>query len=297
MKNQETGRSSAGAIALVRGVLRALWDEILSDHARLVAAGLAYYAVFGLLPALAGAAAIWGQFGGFATLQHSIQTGGGEVVPAETMRLLKQFMTSVPEGLGGGLTLLLNVGVVILTCYQAAGGLLTALNIVYDLTETRSYLRRAIVTLAIGLSGLILVFIALALLALAPWLAARQQQSAASALVWLRWPGLGLIFFLALIGLFRFGPNRDRAPWRTIVTGAGIAMLLWLAASVGVSIYVDHITSFGRLYGSVGAFAVVLLWFYALSLAILTGGEIDALLASGEPRRSRRMLKSDRSPR
>ncbi|MFL5253861.1 MAG: YhjD/YihY/BrkB family envelope integrity protein [Rhodopila sp.] len=62
---------------------------------------------------------------------------------------------------------------------------------------------------------------------------------------------------LALV--FRFGPSRDHARWKTVMLGAAVAMALWMAASVGVSIYVNHLTSYGKFYGSLGTVAVVLL--------------------------------------
>ncbi len=53
-------------------LLRTLWQEIFSDHATMVAAGLAYYAIFGLLPALAAAAAIGSQFGNMGALKQGL---------------------------------------------------------------------------------------------------------------------------------------------------------------------------------------------------------------------------------
>ncbi len=125
-------------------VLRALYAETFSDHVLMVGAGLAFYAVFGLLPALAAAAALWGQVGDFASLNQSFQAGKG-VLPDQASGLLRQFITDVPEGFGGGIGLLINLGLVVVTSYRAAGGLLTALNIVYDVTETRTRIRRACV--------------------------------------------------------------------------------------------------------------------------------------------------------
>ena len=82
-------------------VLRTLRGELLSDHVQMVAAAMTFYAVFGLLPGLAAAAALWSQFGNIEVLRQSVQTGS-DLVPKGTMGVLSQFISSVPEGFGGG---------------------------------------------------------------------------------------------------------------------------------------------------------------------------------------------------
>jgi uncharacterized BrkB/YihY/UPF0761 family membrane protein len=78
-------------------LLRTLWQEIFSDHAAMMAAGLAYYAIFGLLPALEAAAAMWGPFGDMDALEQGLQHSGS-MLPVATVQLLDEFLTSVPKG-------------------------------------------------------------------------------------------------------------------------------------------------------------------------------------------------------
>ena len=273
-------------------VLQALHKETLSDHVLMVAAGLAFYAAFGLLPALAAAAALWGQVGGFDALKRLMESGNG-LLPQGSVQVLQQFVTSVPEQFGDGVGLLVNLAIVVWTSYRAASGLLTALNIVYDVTEKRGRLRRAAVALAVGACGIALLFAALAMTALPLLLAHRFQPQLVAGLRWLRWPALAVVFALSLSLLFRYAPSRDRPRWRWVGRGALAAALLWIAASAGVSFYVAHVASFGRLYGSLGSIAVVLLWFYASALAILAGAEIDAILAARAQGQPPAQLKSD----
>ena len=271
--NQQNSRS------VLPDILRTLREEIPSDHVTMVAAGLAFHAVFGLLPALAAAAALWGQISDLGVLKNSADSGN-ILLPDGSVQLLKQFVDSVPAGLSGGLGLLLNLGIIIYTSQRAASGLLTALNIAYDVTERRGRVRRALVALAIGVCGIALLFIALAVMALPPLFGPQLQSQVVAQLLWLRWPALILVFVLGLGVLFRFAPSRDRICWRCVAWGAAVATVLWIAASLGVSFYVAHAASFGRLYGSLGSVAIVLLWFYASALSILAGAEIDAVLAA-----------------
>ena len=271
---------------------RALWNEILSDHVMMTAAGLGFYAVFGLLPALAAAAAIWGQVAGFGSLSQSIGSGN-DVLPHDLVNVLRQFVTSVPEGFGGGLGLALNLALVVVTSYRAAGGLLTALNIVYDVQESRGRVRRGVAALLVGVCGIVSLFATLALMALPLLLAPYVGNAAAIWLVWLRWPALALTSILGLSLIFRYAPSRGVARWRWIVAAAATATALWVAASLGVSLYAAHIASLGRFYGSLASVAVVLLWFYASAVAILAGAEIDGVLSARAEHRPMSRLKSD----
>ena len=271
-------------------VLRAIIREILSDHVLMVAAGLTFYAVLGLLPGLAVAAAIWGQFGDLGLLRQSVESGG-QLFPAGARHTLEQFVTSIPEGFGGGLGLVLNIVLAVTTCYRAASGLLTALNIVYDVAETRGWLRRACVALVIGIGGILLLFAALVLVTV-PALLAQRNLPAGHALLWLRWPALALAFTGGLALLFRYAVSRDPDQWWSVLFGAVLAALLWLGASFGVTVYARFAGSFGRLYGSFGAIVVVLLWFYASALSVLAGAEVDATLAERAGGRQRGGLRS-----
>ena len=259
-------------------LLRTLWQEIFSDHAMMVAAGLAYYAIFGLLPALAAAAALWGQVGDMGALKQGLQHSGS-MLPAATVQLLDEFLTSVPRGFGGGIALLVNLVFVLWVAFRAAGGLLTALNIVYDQEETRSRTRRATVALTVGIAGIAMLFVVIGLLALAPLLASWLQMETALRLLWLRWPVMIAIFASGLALLFRYAPNRTPSHLLPLCWGTAVATLLCLSASAGISLYVAHLANFGRLYGSLGSIAVVLLWLYANALALLVGAEVDNVLS------------------
>ncbi len=276
---QEASRRSAPPATAAAEVLRALWREIFNDHTLLVAAGLAYYAIFGLLPALAAAAAVWGRFGDLDALKAQLQAGDA-MLPAATMKMLAEFVTSVPKGFGGGLVLAANLLLVVWTAYRAAGGLLVALNIIYDVAEARGRVRRAVVALAIGLGGISFLFVALVVMAVSPLLVSWLPSSALPPVLWLRWPVMAAAFAVGLYLLFRYAPNRPPDVAIPACWGALVAALLWILASAGVSLYVAHIASFGKLYGSLGSFAVILLWLYVSALAVLTGAETDAVLAS-----------------
>jgi len=246
--------------------------------------------VFGLLPTLAGAAALWAQIGDVGILQQSAQSSSDSgVIPPEAAAVVKQFLSGVPEQLTGGIGLTLNLLLVLFTACRAARTLMTALNITYDIEEQRGLVARLTVAVVIGASGIAFLFAALSVLALPPLLA--RTPILETWMLWARWPVMALGFGLGLATLFRYGPRRPDASWRHVGWGAAAATLIWIVASVGVSFYVRHVSNFGKLYGSLGGFAVILLWFWTGSVSVLIGAEIDDVLSPRSRERGRDPLK------
>ena len=81
---------------------------------------------------------------------------------------------------------------------------------------------------------------------------------------------------VVLAAIYRYAPDRANPKWQWVSTGAAIAKVLWIAASVGFSIYVSKFGNYDQTYGSLGAVIILLFWFYITSYVILAGGELNA---------------------
>jgi membrane protein len=91
-----------------------------------------------------------------------------------------------------------------------------------------------------------------------------------------RWPILAGLVVFALAAIYRYAPDRADPKWRWVTLGSFIATVLWIAASVGFSIYVSKFGNYDETYGSLGAVIILLFWFYITSYVILAGGELNA---------------------
>jgi len=92
----------------------------------------------------------------------------------------------------------------------------------------------------------------------------------------IRWPILAGIFILALAIVYRYAPDRTEPKWQWISWGAAAATALWLAGSIGFTIYVSKVGSYDKTYGSLGAVIILLLWFYLTAYVILAGAGLNA---------------------
>jgi hypothetical protein len=59
--------------------------------------------------------------------------------------------------------------------------------------------------------------------------------------------------------------------------------MLWIGASLGFKYYVANLGSYTETYGAIGAFMVLMLWFYLSGLAILIGAEMNAEIEHASP--------------
>jgi membrane protein len=92
----------------------------------------------------------------------------------------------------------------------------------------------------------------------------------------LRWP---LLFAVAVVGLallYRYGPSRDEPRWQWVSWGAVLATTLWIAGSIGFSLYVKYFGSYNETYGTLGAVIVLLMWLWLSAFIVLLGAQLNA---------------------
>jgi membrane protein len=92
---------------------------------------------------------------------------------------------------------------------------------------------------------------------------------------WLRWPVLALLLMLVAAVVYYVAPNVDQ-PFVLITPGAVLAVIVWVIASVGFSLYVSNFSTYSATYGSLGGMVVLLLYFYISSAVLLLGAEVNA---------------------
>ena len=254
-------------------VARNVWREAVTDRTFLAAGGLAFFTMFALLPAIAAAAAVYGMLIPAETLERQIQSLR-DVLPEHVGGMLREFMTAIPSGLGFGIALAFHLLIILWTVQRSASGIITALNIVHDIEEKRGRLRREGAALAIAAGSLLFLFLALFLIAALPLIAPAIDETLAGTLTVARWPLLAALFLLYLTAVYRIAPaRRTRFSWISI--GAGVALLLWLAASALFSLYVSTIGGFDPYYGSATGAVVLMSWLFISSWVVMVGAEVN----------------------
>jgi membrane protein len=256
-------------------------EDLMCNRTFAISAGLAYYFFLSLFPLMIFMAAVLA-YVPIPDLFDQIMGLMTRFVPSQAMQMVQPIIKSVLRPPGTGF---LSFGI-IGTLWVASSGfasLIDALNIAYDVPETRAYWKTR--SLAVALTLLIgsLVVIGLGVTLLGPNFAVRLSHHVhLSAMFVHLWPSLrwAIIFgsvVLAVELLYYLGPNVKQKFLFTL-PGAVIGVVAWIIISLGFGIYVRHFANYNATYGTLGGVIALMFWFYLSSIAILVGGEINAEL-------------------
>ena len=262
-------------------VLKRVFAEIGNDHVLLVAAGVTFYAILALFPALAALVSVYGLFADPATIADHVAALEG-VLPGGAVELIGDQLASLTAGSDAGHGLTFVIGL-LASLWSANGGMKSifeALNIAYEETETRGFVRLTLVSLAFTLGGLLFVIVAIGGVVAIP---ALIESLALGSLIetllnWLRWPVMLAVIVGFIAILYRYGPSRAPARWRWITWGSVTAGVLWLVLSVLFSWYVANFGSYNATYGSLGAAIGFMTWIWLSTVVIIAGAELNSEL-------------------
>ncbi|WP_395457435.1 YihY/virulence factor BrkB family protein (plasmid) [Azospirillum melinis] len=263
-----------------KDILLRVWDEQSKDNVSMLAAGVAYYALLAIFPAIAALVSIYGLVADPATIESQLNQLGS-LLPPEALSIVsdqaRKVATAPSQGLGFGLIFGL-----MLTLWSASRGtnsMVSALNIAYGEKETRGFLMLAALSMGLTVAGLLFVILAMAMIIAVP-AAINIIGLQDTPIGWIaslaRWPILAVTIMLALAVFYRYAPDRREPKWRWVSWGSAMATVVWLLGSLGFSIYVSNFGSYNETYGSVGAVVVLLLWFNLTSYVVLLGAELNA---------------------
>lgn len=243
----------------------------------LIAAGVAFFALLAIFPGLAALIAIFGFFADPLVIQDQLALLSDLMPPAALTLLTNQVTRLIWAGDGTlGLASAASILVALFLARRGVDALLKGLNTVYG-GQQRSGLAHAgavaVITLGMILAGVVAL---LAVLVLPVVLAFVPLGGVTGWIVLLaRWAiALGMIA-LWLWVFYRIGPNR---PTRRLWPGLLTALVIWIAASAGFSLYIGNFGSYNEVYGSIGAVIALLMWFYLSAYVVLLGGVVNALL-------------------
>ena len=262
------------------GIVLRTFFRALSDNVGLLSAGIAFYAFLSVFPAVAAGLMIWGLFTDITSL--GAQLAAIREVAPDAFGLVADQMVVIATQDDGGLTFGLIVSGV-LALWSASGGvaaLMQAMNIAYHEKEKRHVVKLYALTLGFTIAGILFVGLSIAAIAaVPPILDALYLGAFLEAVVGLmRWLIVIALFMAACAVIYRIAPSRAKARWRWIIPGAIAAGVVWLFASIAFSTYLENFNAYNATFGSLGAVAALLMWFWISSYAICLGAELNAQL-------------------
>lgn len=264
------------------GVAKQAWKEAGEENLGLIASGVAFYAFLAFVPLLTAVVLSYGLVsspeqvaGHIAALSQMMPQQAAEIIGGQLQNMVETADTTA------GLGLLLAIAIALYGAMRGANAIVTALNIVFDVEESRGFLKQTAVALAITF-GLVLVFIfaslAISMMGLVEELLPDLGGLLHSALQIGFWIAAAAGVSAVIATIYRYAPNRPEAKWRWLSPGSITATVVWVAATLGFGFYVRNFGSYNETYGSLGAIIVFLTWLYLSAYILLLGAELNQVL-------------------
>jgi membrane protein len=257
---------------------KSLLGELKKDRATGLAAQQAYYYMLALFPLLILLIAIVPYLN--IDPQKAINVVN-KLLPSQSAELLRDNVVKLVSERNGGLLTFGIIG----TIWSASSGMnafIKAMNIAFDVEETRSFIKARLVSIMLTL-GLILAFVVALLLPVFGKVIMDTIQSFIHipepfdiVFTIVRWVVAIVVMAAVLAGLYRVAPNKHY-PFKHVIPGAIFATVVWQLISLGFSFYVSNFGNYSATYGSIGGVIVLMLWLFLTGLALVLGGEINAL--------------------
>jgi membrane protein len=264
-----------------KDVLMRTKEETKADNVGLLAAGVAFYLLLAIVPALVALVSLYGLLADPQDVAEQI-SDALSAAPTEVRDLVQSQLEGITEGSSRGVGIGVVVGTVV-ALWSASSGMLhlmKAINLAYDEQETRGFLRLRAISLALTLGAIAFMVFAVGLVALLPAVLGGSDLGTAARVVLniLRWPVLAGGLLVGLAVLYRYGPDRDAPRWSWASAGAIVATVLWIAASAAFSLYTANFAKYNETYGSLGAVVVMMLWLFLTAFVVMVGAELNAEL-------------------
>jgi membrane protein len=254
-----------------KDILLRTWQQIGTDRLLAVAAGVVFYGLLALFPAITALVSSYGLFADAASIGGHLAFAAA-LLPAGAFDIVQEQIARIVQAGGGELGLGFVFGLLLALWSANAGmkAMIDALNVIYDEDEKRSFVTLNLLSLTLTIAVLAVMLAAIGMVVVFPL--ALNFIGLASVTEWaatlLRWPLLFMLLTLVLAVLYRFGPSRRQARWQWLSPGAVLATLL--------SLYLSKFADYNATYGSLGAGIGLMMWLWLTSVLVLFGAELNS---------------------
>ncbi len=254
--------------------------DFVKDDLSVYAAALAFQLFFSLFPFLLFMVALIGVLD-LQPFLDWLRQQAALVMPQEAMELIDAVIVQLQTQKIG----LFSVGILVAlwTASAAVRLIMEATNKAYGVAEGRPIWKRFPLSLIYTVAAAATLLLAAGFMVVGPqWMSWLAQQFGIEYLVvllwaWLRWPIVVLLLMSTVAVAYYVAPDVEQE-FRFITPGSVLAVLVWIAASVGFGYYAQNFATYDAMYGSIGAIIIFLLYLYISAAVLLFGAELNAVI-------------------
>ena len=268
-------------------ILKKTLREFSKDQCPDLAAALTYYAVLSLFPAILALVSLIGLFGDPQKTTDALLKIVSGFVPAETVDTVGGVVEDLANAPAAGFTLVIGLATALWSASGYVGAFGRAMNRVYEVDEGRAFVKLRGTMLAVTLLAVVIVAILAGMLVLSGPVAEAVGGliglSGVFLTIWdiAKWPVMVALIIAIIAVLYYATPNVKQPKFKWMSMGSGIALFVFLLASLGFGFYVGNFGNYNKTYGALGGVIVMLLWLWILNMSLLFGAEFDAEMERG----------------
>jgi membrane protein len=260
--------------------------ETKRDNLTDLAAGLTYYALLSIFPMLLAVLSILGLFGDSAT--RPLIDNLRELAPGSARDTVITAVENLQRSQGAaGVLFVVSVAGALWSASRYVAAFMRASNVIYEVDEGRPIWKKLPVRL--GLTVVLAIALVAATLAVVVTGDLASQvgdllglgDTAVTVWSWAKWPVAIVLVALLLALLYWAAPNVRHPGFRWLTPGAVLAIVIWVAGSVGFTIYLANFDSYNKTYGTLAGVIIFLVWLWITNLGVLLGAEFNAELERG----------------
>ncbi len=269
----------ARTFTVIKRTAISFYNDQMTHHA----AALTYYELMSLFPATLLGLSLLGLIGQYPETYNAIINYLEDVAPASVVQPLDDSLRTALQNKSTAATAL--VISIVVAFYGTTGALEAArraLNVVFEVENGRGFFMRKGIDIASTFVLLVLVVTTLILTFVggrfADDLFGFVGLGDTAAKIWsiVRWPAAVAMAMLIFALVYYVTPDVKQRSFRWLTPGAVVGVLIWMAASYGLSYYVSRIGDVGAIYGTFTAAIVLIGWLWLTNVALLAGGELNA---------------------
>lgn len=261
-------------------IIKAVIDNDFSG----MAAEMGFMLMLGIFPAMLFLMAIFGWMGN-KSFMNPVLVFLSNVMPVDSMNLIRTVLNEVMIFSKGGLIAFIGIIVSLFLTSNAVAVILKGLNRAYKVDETRSFIYTRLLSVIMVFVNTFMLFLSINMTIFGKVIInflihyIGISHAFEITLLTLRWPVSFLsLYLMAFINYYILPDLKgdEKLKRKSALPGTLFFCLFWLIGSWGFSIYVNNLHTYNKVYGTIGAFAVLMVWLYYTSILLLIGGEINS---------------------
>jgi membrane protein len=262
-----------------KDILWRTYQQIGEDRLLAVAAGVVFYGLLALFPAVTAVVSLYGLFANAATISDHLSMAAG-ILPADAIDIVREQVGRLASKgdakLGFGF--IIGLAVALWSANAGMKAIIDALNVVYEEKEKRGFIKLNLVSLAFTLGAIVVLLLALGAVVVLPLVLAWFGFAGLLGVFiqYARWPILLVVIIVGLALIYRWGPSRREPRWQWLSAGSIFAAAAWLGSSALLSWYLGSFAHYDATYGSLGGAIGLMMWMWISSITILFGAQLNS---------------------